>query len=229
MKLTAEYLCERHSYWVSRIGETGIWNADGFKEVKLVVRPRSKSYNGLFIRRHLKEKGKRKLVDRIFIYNNVEDFDPRFLDSLLVHEMIHQYIIQNKIKDTSTHGRLFRNMMEKINLAFPLELKINISDHNPDLERTRLEKEERRNHVILVINKKDGNSFCCVMNPAKVSFFEKMIRKNNKGWGIKDYYWAVSDHPFFNPYSRCTKVLHGIKKPTSQMEEFCREKSITKI
>ena len=43
------------------------------------------------------------------------DYDGNQLRDLLVHEMIHYYIAVNQLRDTSTHGRLFRQEMKRIN------------------------------------------------------------------------------------------------------------------
>lgn len=217
MKLSLPYLTERHHYWKEKLGEAGIWNPELFKDVTIVIRPACKSYNGLFIRRYLKVEGKRRLVDRIFIYNKVEDFEPHFLDSILVHEMIHQYIIQNRLKDSSSHGPLFRSFMHRINEAFPQELKINITDNNPSLPPS---PPEIKTHILLILHLDSGFSYCCVINPTKTSFFQQMIRRNLKKWKVKEYYWATSSDPFFNPYSRCTRTLHGIKHPSSEFPSF---------
>lgn len=225
MKLSVEYLNDRHSFWKEKIGAAGIWDAGKFGEITIVVRPASKSYNGLFIRRYLKIKGKRELVDRIFIYNQSEEFEPRYLDSILVHEMIHQYIIQNKIKDTSSHGRLFRHYMKRINEEFGGELKINIRDKNPN----QTLQQEIKMHVLLIMHLDSGYSFCSVINPKKTAFFENMVRKNRRLWKIKEYYWATSYSTCFNSYSKCTRSLHGIKKPRKELEEFCRLQKVARI
>lgn len=39
-------------------------------------------------------------------------------DDIVIHEMIHYYIIHNKIKDTSSHGKVFRKLMTDINRKF---------------------------------------------------------------------------------------------------------------
>ncbi|MCH5224557.1 MAG: SprT-like domain-containing protein [Muribaculaceae bacterium] len=226
MRLSAEYLRERHEHWKRRIGDAGIWDAAKFRDVRLVVRPRCKSYNGLFIRRYLTELGQRKLIDRIFIYEKGPDFDPRFVDNILVHEMIHQYIIQNRLKDTSTHGTLFRSFMNKINGSFTGELKINISDRSPE---TTSKPERPKIHLLLILHREDGFSFCCIVNPGKQSSFENLLKNNARAWHIKEYFWARSKDPIFNHYSRCTKTLHGIKKRRGLIEEFCHIHGVEKF
>ena len=223
MKLSSEYLDNRHAHWKRIIGEAGIWDPTLFKNITIVIRPACKSYNGLFIRRYLKVNGGRKLVDRIFIYNNSEDFNPDFVDSVLVHEMIHQYIFQNGMKDRGPHGPLFKNFMKRINERFEGELKINIRDHNPS---SKPQPEKEKSHLLLLLHFHNGQSYCCIMNPAKIDYFEKMLRKNFKSWRIKEHLWATSTDIFFNHYTRCTRTLHGIKKSRAEMEEFCRLRNI---
>lgn len=226
MKLSIEYLNQRHAYWMYRIGETGLWNPAFFKTVTIQIRPACKSYNALFSRKWLKIKGKRTLTDRIFIYNKVEDFDPVFLDSILVHEMIHQYIIQNKIKDTSPHGRVFREFMYKINTLFPKELKIRISDRNPSEATSPVVVKQ---HTLLILHLTTGISYCAIVNPSKTTYFEYLVRRNFRNWKIKEYFWATSESPVFNNYSRCTRSLHGIKKSTEELKRFCNLHNVREI
>lgn len=218
MKLELNYLIQRHAFWIEKIGDAGIWKKELFKPVTIVIRPDSKNYNALFIRKHLCRNGRKELVDRIFIYNKVEDFDPMFLDSLIVHETIHQYIVQNGLKDSSTHGKLFRDFMNKINLAFKDELRIKISDVNPKLKMTG---ESEKIYNILLIHLYNGICYCAVINPSKIEFFDKMIKRDSKIMNIKKYSWAISNDAYFSRFRRCTKSLHGIKKTLPEMTEFC--------
>lgn len=133
MVVTVDYLVERHSYWRERIGRAGIWNPEPFGPVKIIVRPKSRNYNGLFQRKYVAVSAseRRVLEDRIVLYHNGESLEPSFVDSVLVHEMIHQYIYQAGLKDTSCHGRLFREFMRRINTAFVGELSISIRSESP--------------------------------------------------------------------------------------------------
>lgn len=209
-----------------RIGEKEIWNPGLFKPVSIVIRPDCKSYNALFIRKYLKIKGQRKLTDRIFIYNKTDDFDPKFLDSLLVHEMIHQYICQNKLKDSSSHGTLFRDFMKKINKAFPEELKINISDRNPNV---KYKSDCNKPHTLLIIHFENNISYCCVINPTKIQKFENLLQSTAFNYKISSYCWAHSNDPYFNNFSKCTRTLHGVRKPRHLLLEFCREHDVKEL
>ena len=223
MTLSSEYLHRQHALWMQRISEAGIWDASRFLPCEIVIRKNHKRYNALFQRRIKFEKGIRQISDKIVFYNRVDDFEPQFIDNVLVHEMIHQYIIQNEIKDTSTHGKIFKAFMLRINREFPDELAIKIRDTNPSIP---LKGEGEKIHSLLLIHFHNLTSICAVINPAKNSYFESLMKRNMKGWNIKSYQWAESNDVYFNQFSRCTTRLHGLRINTSEIERFCREYNI---
>lgn len=45
------------------------------------------------------------------------DLPEELVQDTILHEMIHYYIAVNQLRDTSTHGRLFRGEMKRINAA----------------------------------------------------------------------------------------------------------------
>lgn len=223
MELSLEYLKSRHSFWIYKIGDAGIWNPLQFTPVDIVIRKNSRNYNGLFQRRVKIIKGKKIISDKIVIYNKVIDFDTKFLDSVLVHEMIHQYIFQSGLKDLRTHGPLFREFMHKINVAFPEELKINITDTNPSIPKSGAGSTR---HVLLILELADGNCYCNVIMPSRTEFFEQMVKDNLKFWKIKNHYWAESNDVYFNHFRRCSRSLHGIKKSFTEMKDFMQKYNV---
>ena len=225
MKLTLDYLNARHDFWKYRIGEAGIWNPLCFQPVTIVIRKECKSYHGMFQRRIKTKFFKKEITDKIIIYNK-ESFDPVFLDSVLVHEMIHQYIFQNNLKDTRSHGRIFRGYMNLINERFPQELKINIRDKNPD---TPLKGPGKTLHKILLLRSSDGSGFLAVVHPSRLEYIENLVKRNKKLWGFINYQWAESNDVHFNRYRRCMRSLHGIKKSKEDMMAFCRDYNVTPI
>ena len=225
MKLELNYLRERHELWKREIGEAGIWDAALFQPVEIRIRPKCKSYNGIFSRKWTVKKGERLITDRIFIYNNASDFDPIFIDSVLVHEMIHQYIIQNNIKDSSTHGKLFKDFMVKINSTFPDQLKIRLKDHNPAIP---LKGPGLTIHNI-ILSWTDKDFYCFIIHPKRLSDFDKRIKRYKKTGVVKGFTWAQSVDVHFDNYVRCTKTLHGIKKPLRDMMSFCKEFNVIEI
>ena len=89
VKLTPQYLRNRHEFWKEEIGKVGIWDSNKFMPIKLIIRKNHRRYNALFQRR--RNLRNNTFEDKIVVYNKVESFEIKFLDSLIVHEMIHQY------------------------------------------------------------------------------------------------------------------------------------------
>lgn len=52
------------------------------------------------------------------------DFAEELIRDTICHEMIHYYIAWKGIKDTSSHGRVFRQMMDEINRRFGFHLSV---------------------------------------------------------------------------------------------------------
>lgn len=214
MDLTVDYIRERHRYWRYRIADEEIWDVIKFEPVEFEIRPRSKTWNALFQRKIVR----RKPFDRIIIYRNSPDMSVKHVDSLIVHEMIHQYIFQNNLHDTSTHGLLFKTFMKNINNAFREELDIRIYSESPICRGTG-----DRMYKILAIKFPDRYIFCNVI-PSKVQYFTDFAKRN--GW---KYMWGESDDLYFDQLNRCTKKLQGYSVKPEQMEAFVAEYRISPI
>lgn len=126
MKVTKEYLEERHAYWVKRIGDTGIWDASSFKPVTMEVKKKSKIYRGRFIRRWIKESPTLKaLRDTIVVYQQYPDISEKEIDNTLVGLMIIQYLQQNDLETFRYHhGLMFDELKNKINKTFCKEIYV---------------------------------------------------------------------------------------------------------
>lgn len=81
-------------------------------------------------------------------YDQTED---EITDTLL-HEMIHYYIAYRQLKDSSTHGPLFRRLMADINHRFQRHLTIS----HQRTEAERQQDTQRRQHLVCVSTFKDG-------------------------------------------------------------------------
>ncbi len=224
MELTVEYLRQRHAYWIERLADAGICEADKFKPVELVVRERCKSYFGLFHRKWVKVNVRHRLRDRIIIYRQSADMSVEEIDGTLVHEMIHQYIFQNDLPDTSTHGRLFKDFMQRINETFPQELNISIYGESPILKGPGT-----KTHKLILLWMNDGSCFCCKITPTKVPLFVKLIEKNKLAWKLKGYLLCESNDLYFDTVPACRKYLHGLSMSLPELREFCKEYDIKRI
>lgn len=82
------------------------------------------------------------------------DLTEREWEDTIIHEMIHYYIGVNGLKDTSAHGRLFRNMMNTINQQFGRNLTI--SHKSTSEQKEAIYGEKRVWHVIALVHFADG-------------------------------------------------------------------------
>lgn len=216
--LTEEYLRERHSEWIGWIADAGIWEAKKFKSVNILVRPRSKNYHGLFRRKYIRRGLFRRYEDCIILYRNTVEETQLEIDSTLVHEMIHQYIFQNNIRDTSAHGKVFREFMHRINNAFPDSLHITISS-----KRQHVKGPGRTIHKLILLIFENGECYCCHIQPSRVEAFMRLIAHNKKSWQLKSYQLCESNDSYFDSVRSCRTRLHGIRIAEEQLTEFCKE------
>ena len=216
IELTIAYLQERHRYWVERIAEARVWEKRRFRAVMFAVRPHAKSYRGMFHRKTIKTGlFGRKTLDTIVIYQQTSGLDLHEIDNVLVHEMIHQYIIQNNLRDSSSHGHLFRGFMDRINRIFTGELHITV--------RHRAESSEGQGdklHTLIMLQKTDGKYFCCKVNPKRVGWFGAELDRNGASWGITGYKVYTSDNVYFDSLPACRSRLSGLPVAPADLSNF---------
>lgn len=75
-------------------------------------------------------------------------------EDTIIHEMIHYYIGVNGLKDTSAHGKVFRQMMETINQKYGR--KLTISHKTSPEQREELYNSRKVWHVIALLQFADG-------------------------------------------------------------------------
>lgn len=219
MKLTIEDLKRRHEFWRLEIGKTGIWEASKFKPVEFLIRKSCKSYHGMFQRRWKKGDKKNTLRDRIVIYCDSDKFDDRFVNSVLVHEMIHQYIIQNDMPDTSSHGYLFKTMMTAINNLYKEHLEIKIRGES----MISPESKAGDKYYTLLIMEEADSFFCGVVSQSRVSYFNRLIKNHFEAMKLRSFSWALSNDVFFSHFRRSTMKLTGVRRPLGELETFIKE------
>lgn len=226
--LSQEYLIKRHEFWKEQISNAGIWNSERFRPVDIVLRPCSRTCGGKFCRLSKNHIGYRAIIDRITVYNNWDNPDEKLIDSVLVHEMIHQYIIQNGYKDTSAHGRLFRDFMNRINTYFPGRLQITVSYKFNGSEFKQQKPSGNKVYLLLMLRTR-GHAYCCIVNNKRKAYFETILRKSGRQNGIDGYEWYQSTDHFFFRYRKCTTRLHGIKLVSADVDSFIVAHAMTLI
>lgn len=118
------------------------------------------------------------------------------IEDTLIHEMIHYFIAWKGLKDTSTHGRLFREMMKEINERYDRHITISHKTTPEELDRdTRV-----RTHHVCVSQLADGRTAVTVCASTRVRAIRRAF-----GWSptIRHTTWYTSTDPWFNRFPRC--------------------------
>ncbi len=224
MNFDADYIRSRHNHWIVAIGQKGIWNMHAFAPVTIIVKPRSKTCNGKFRRKTAIVNGRVAIDDAIIIYRNSPDRSAAEIDNVLVHEMIHQYIYQAHLTDTSSHGRIFRSMMAGINKAFAGQLNITISTkadmsaHGPG----------RQTHLLVVLHSVEW-VYCCAICRSSVRQIAQYLKRYRTAMKISAVEWYVSNDVHFDSFSKCRSRLHGERVDPGELNLYCEKYGLRKL
>ncbi|MDE6377686.1 MAG: SprT-like domain-containing protein [Duncaniella sp.] len=222
MPLSVDYISARHSLWLSRIAGAGVWNVAGMDRVNFEVRPQARSLNGKFIRRVTLSRNplRRHVVsDTIVIYDNPWLDSELKVDSVIVHEMIHQYIAVARLRDTSSHGRLFRSFMTALNRRFAGQLELHVSTRSSIPATAATERRSSSPHILAVVTDAD-HFFCCRVMRSAVRSLHTLLRRLLSGRQIAGYGWYISSDPYFDGVRACRTRLHGLRHPLGELQAF---------
>lgn len=99
--------------------------------------------------------GKVRNSDFVLHINTRIDLPEEMVEDTILHEMIHYYIGYHHLNDTSAHGRLFREMMIRINQQG--NRHIAVSQRLTAVQQAQAEGEEKW-RVVCVIHLRDGRT-----------------------------------------------------------------------
>ena len=156
-------------------------------------------------------KRSRTLFGRVQLYDFRLCFSSRFdlpeeeWEDTIIHEMIHYYIGLKGIKDTSTHGKVFRKIMDAVNSNYGRHVSVS---HKSSPEQARTLREGRPGlRVVAVVELRDGRSGVKVVprNASRMRAYRNGLMLSGKVASV-DFY--LSDNVFFGrfPNSSALKV-----------------------
>lgn len=123
------------------------------------------------------------------------DLGVSILEDVVIHEMIHYLVHYKKMKDSSSHGPIFRNLMNEINRDFGRNITVS---HRCTKEE--LESDASKTHsIICLCTMTDGRQLVCRVSQSKV--FE--IHRAFQDWDKvidEEWYWVYGR--YFNRYRR---------------------------
>jgi len=138
------------------------------------------------------------------------DLPEQEIEDTLIHEMIHYWIALEGIRDTSTHGKVFRAKMQEINERYGRHLTISHKTTAEELDRdTRI-----TDHFLCVSTLSDGRTAVTVCVRPAVRAINRTLQ-----WSptVRSTQWYTSRDPWFNRFPRCrTPKLFPVDPDTLQ-------------
>ena len=125
------------------------------------------------------------------------DLPEREWEDTIIHEMIHYYIGVNGLKDTSAHGRLFRQMMNGINERFGRSLTI--THRSTPEQKEQLYGTKKVWHVIALVHLSDGRKGLKVLPRIRqrIQTYRTTMLRDARFSRIDLY---MSNDPYFNRF-----------------------------
>lgn len=176
-----------------------------------IVLGKAKTYLGTCI-----YKRRRDLFGRMKVYNFHLRFSTRYdlpeeiLEDIILHEMIHYYIVYNHLDDTSTHGHLFRKMMDDFNTRFGRHISIShtlTADQKAQIDMEIAAEHQKRNttYCVAVMRFKDGRTGIKVI-PRTQERVQEFHRKTARVAAIESTEFYLTQDPFFSRYPKSSAL-----------------------
>lgn len=174
-------------------------------------------------------KCQRRLLKRVYTDFTIRistyyDCNEREYQETLLHEMIHYYIMYNRIPDTSSHGRVFREMMQRLNSQYGWHITVSSSmrGHKP----TDPSADKAVNtYVVLAIVLRNGQRMLSVVSPRSARKIDLMAQRVNE---IASHCWYMTQDNYFRDFPkvrslrarRVTKEVYNEKTAAMQPLSF---------
>ena len=145
--------------------------------------------------------GRTKFYDYTISISSYYKLMTEQIDDILIHEMIHYSIAYTGLKDTSSHGVVFRGMMDKINRTFGRHITISVRTRNLKPQA----QQPPRSYLILAIVTKDGEYFLSSVNPTAAGKLSQTIARSHD---ITHHAWYQTQDEYFRSFPR-VRSLRG--------------------
>lgn len=127
------------------------------------------------------------------------DRPERDIEDTIIHEMIHLYILVNKLRDTSAHGPVFRSIMDSINHRFNRQITISHKRSEEELSQDT----SKHRHYLCVSTLRDGQKGVTLTTATHIFALWRGIASFEQ---VVDYQWYVTSDPWFNRYRRSRTI-----------------------
>ena len=160
------------------------------------------------------------------------DLTPEELDDVIIHEMIHLHIAFHRLHDTSSHGPLFRRMMDNINRTHGRH--ITISNRLTPRQSAAVHSQRITLHVIAVVRFTNGRPGIKVLPRIRQRirrYCHLMLAQPT----IASIDLFVSTDPFFNRYPNSAALAvyriseEDLQAHQSELQPFRLEQGSTPL
>lgn len=131
------------------------------------------------------------------------DLPENVVDDIIIHEMIHYFIHYNGLQDSSTHGYIFKSIMNGINTAFGRH--ITISHKTTPEEREQFVSKKATWHVIALIKFRNGKTGVKVL-PRVIPKVVEFYRRCQMVPEVVEVELHLHNNPYFNRYPTSTAL-----------------------
>ena len=162
-----------------------------------------------FVRKRQGLFGGYKNEDFVLRINVRIDLPEEVVQDTILHEMIHYYIAVNQLKDSSTHGRLFRAEMARINEAGHRHITISHRLNEEQKAQATIHKER----AVAIVHFPDGKIGVKVVPKQEkhIRYWHQMAMRR---FPIERIDWYFSDDPYFAQFPSSTALrIYLIKNP----------------
>lgn len=152
--------------------------------------------------------GRTKLYDFKISMSTYYDMTDKQAKSVLLHEMIHYIIGYTGLKDTSSHGIVFRGMMDNLNRKYGWEIKVMTSTKGWKVSEQVKEKKAAKGpqtYLMLAIEMNDGRHYLSRVNP---SFAHRLQGQLVNVQEIRSHQWYTTMESYFEEYPQ-VRSLRG--------------------
>lgn len=135
----------------------------------------------------------------------------REFQTVLLHEMIHYYIVFKNLHDTSAHGKVFRAIMQKINREHGWNISVSASMRGKTVSQAA---QQRKNLVVLAITMTDGTHMMTVVNLRCAQAIDRLAEMTPQ---IASHRWYSTSLPQFGAFPQ-VRTLRA-RKVTNEFYE----------
>ena len=146
-----------------------------------------------------------KLESCVIALSTYYDMEEREACNVLLHEMIHYYIAHNQLKDTSAHGRLFRQIAQSLNARWGWQVSVKTSVEGWALAQPQ--KNTTETFLILAVETSGGACYLSVVMPSYAHKLEAEIQKSRE---VIHHRWYTSRDDCFKGFPK-VRSLRGRK------------------